>query len=158
MKLNTLGLEEYDAIVNLDTDITIHGSLRPLFDCAASGRFLTARGSISGVNGGMFAARPSKALLKEVLADLQVSSASEQNGWTLMGLAPGARYDQAGLQGFLYYFFYQRESSTKLVTPGQVDPCSWTGAIFCKVSACAITPLRHKIKCPAGVGPPSIDA
>jgi len=153
MKLHAIGLEDYDAVVNLDTDFSVHGSLRPLFDCAASGRFLTARGSISGVNGGMFVVRPSKGLLQDLIAELRVSSASETEGWNGRGLAPGARWGQAGLQGFLYYYFYQRGPSRKGALPGQVDPCLWTGAIFCKLSTCGVAPLRHKIRCPPGTGP-----
>jgi len=150
MKLNAMGLEDYDAVVNLDTDFSIIGSLRPLFDCAASGRFLTARGSISGVNGGMFAVKPSKSLLYDVLMDLTMSSSDDKTGWNSLGLAPGATYAQSGLQGFLYYYFYQRRRDPKHehIVSGQVNPCDWTGAVFCDpVKACKTTPLVHKLKC-----------
>lgn len=145
MKLNALSLEKYDAVVNLDTDFSIHGSLKPLFDCAASGRFLTARGTISGVNGGMFAVRPSTKLLNHIVADLSQSTADDKRGWNMLGLAPGASYGQAGLQGFLYYYLYQRRSF--LVQPGQLDPCEWTGAVYCPALTCTVSPLRHKIRC-----------
>merc|ERR1719230_1675677 len=123
MKLNAMSLTEYDAVVNLDTDMSVVGSIKPLFDCAAEGRFLTARGSMSGTNGGMFAAKPSKALLYDILVDLSTSVASEEDGWNRRGLAPQAKYGSSGLQGFLYYFFYQRDCEH--VNAGQVDPCDW---------------------------------
>lgn len=151
MKLAALSLTEYDAVVNLDTDMSIVGSIQPLFDCAASGRFLTARGSMSGTNGGMFAVKPSKALLYDILIDLSTSVATEEDGWNGRGLAPQAKYGSSGLQGFLYYFFYQKEESNEHVLAGQVDPCQWTGAVFCdKKKTCKESPLRHKIKCNDG--------
>lgn len=151
MKLHAMALEDYDAVVNLDTDMTVVGSLKPLFDCAASGRFLTARGSISGVNGGMFAVQPSRSLLYDMVIDLTLSQATEKSGWNNRGLAPDAKYGQAGLQGFLYYYFYQRGPYLPTMQVGQVDPCLWTGAAFCnKDLTCKKSPLRHKIKCDDG--------
>merc|ERR1719343_1898068 len=148
MKLNALSLTDYDAVVNLDTDMSIVGSIKPLFDCAAQGRFLTARGSMSGTNGGMFAVKPNKALLYDIMVKLANSVATEEDGWNNRGLAPQASYGSSCMQGFLYYFFYQRDSEH--VDAGQVNPCDWTGAIFCIKKRGCKSPLRHKLICNDG--------
>merc|ERR1712087_349384 len=49
IKLNAMSLTEYDAVLFYDTDVemrsSVEGPLFPLFDCAASGYFLTTPAS-----------------------------------------------------------------------------------------------------------------
>ena len=64
-----LSLLDYDSVINLDNEATISGApgaLRPIFDCAAGGRFITSVSADAQVQGGMFAARPSALLFEEM--------------------------------------------------------------------------------------------
>jgi len=142
MKLHALTLYEYDAVINLDNDVTIGDrpeDLKRLFDCAASGQFLVSRGSYSEINAGFFAARPQRQLFFDMVAELQVVSADKHRGWNDLGWGPLHKANDYRMQGFLYYYFYQRGSPW--VEIAFLHPCTWTGPKFCN---CYETALQHK--------------
>jgi len=142
MKLHALTLYEYDAVINLDNDVSISDQpeqLRHLFDCAASGHFLVSRGSYSEINAGFFAVRPQRQLFFDMVGELQTASATRHTGWSDLGWGPLHKIDDYRMQGFLYYYFYQR--GTSWVEVAFLHPCTWTGPRFC---GCYETVLQHK--------------
>jgi len=138
MKLHVFNMTQYDAIVFYDTDVLIResntsewseGVLTPLFNCAASGYFLSTSCSkhFPWVNGGFFAVRPSIELFDAMLDELARATVNKWTGWNNNGWGPknfGASASQFRMQGFLTYFFYQG-THQKAVQARQVDGCIW---------------------------------
>ena len=89
-KLHAFGLEQYDAVAMVDSDLVVvpNASLRPLFDCAASGYAMSARGTGSGSNAGLVVLRPSLAFKHNLLALLASSTVSDEAGWNGAGWGP----------------------------------------------------------------------
>eukprot|EP00403_Amphidinium_massartii_P034038 CAMPEP_0178450084 /NCGR_PEP_ID=MMETSP0689_2-20121128/42918_1 /TAXON_ID=160604 /ORGANISM="Amphidinium massartii, Strain CS-259" /LENGTH=341 /DNA_ID=CAMNT_0020075491 /DNA_START=139 /DNA_END=1160 /DNA_ORIENTATION=+ len=138
MKLHVFNMTAYDAIVFYDTDVLLsesnntqwpEGVITPLFDCAASGKFLSTSCSrhFPWVNGGFFAARPHHDLFLAMLDELSRATVSKWTGWNDFGWGPknfGTSASQFRMQGFLTYFFYQGKHQ-KYLTAKQVDGCIW---------------------------------
>ena len=89
-KLHAFGLEQYDAVAMVDSDLVVvpNASLRPLFDCAASGYAMSARGTGSGSNAGLVVLRSSLAFKHNLLALLASSTVSDEAGWNGAGWGP----------------------------------------------------------------------
>mmetsp|Transcript_20192 Transcript_20192/g.63777 ORF Transcript_20192/g.63777 Transcript_20192/m.63777 type:complete len:363 (-) Transcript_20192:255-1343(-) len=133
MKLHAWGMEEYHGVLFLDLDVVPApgATLLPLLQCASTGRFLTTRGNHSSVNAAFMAFRPSRAVLGEMMDELSRAEVSHVCGWNNLGWgavhADRVKYD-ARMQGFLYYFFYQRPTekvSATGVEPRAVNFCEW---------------------------------
>merc|ERR1719160_2302800 len=108
MKLHAISLTQYDAVILLDNDVSVRGSLKSLWDCAASGKLLTTRGTWSNVNGAFLAVKPNVELFERMLAVLQNSTVSSgPEGWNGYGWGP-VHKDDFRMQGFMYHFFHQR--------------------------------------------------
>lgn len=123
--------DRYSSVVVLDSDVRINEDvphpLRGIFDCAASGLFLTSRGSHSGANGGFLAARPDPRTLDLMLDALSRAVVTPTTGWNGVGFGPFRKADHpkfdARVQGFLYWFLYQTRSDSPPLKSAQVDPC-----------------------------------
>jgi hypothetical protein len=139
MRLHILGMEHYDSVVYLDTDVqpTGNGDLSKLLKCAANGRFISASGPLSPFNLGMFALRPSKALLNASVHFAQIADYDDFTGWGDAGTAPhrGSFTGSECGQGFLHTLFYKTsskkvkeaitQSKAKMPDAQQVDRCIW---------------------------------
>lgn len=151
MKLHATGMDQYDAVINLDNDVDMVGPvgrLRHLFDCIASGMLLTTRGQASPVNGGFFGIRPQKDLLKEVLLDLESTHVSlGPGGWNGYGWGEifDHKRDDFRIEGFFDYFFYLKGS--KHVQAEQVDACHTVLPMFCPVIPCTEAIFNHYGEC-----------
>ena len=152
MKLNAISLTEYDAVINLDSDMKVRGDLRPLFDCAASGYMLTARSRRCSVSGGFFAVKPQAALLDDMLASLSDASVNNAQGWNRRGWGLRHKTNDFRVQGFLHYYLYQLGPPVGTVKQEQIHPCEWSdGAVPCTSLygpiTCKKLVLDHKMDC-----------
>lgn len=134
MKLNALGLEaDYDAVLILDLDTfpAPRGSLVPLLECAARGHVLTVRAWDTSVLGAFIAAPPRTRVLRSMLDELAAATVTRECGWQQRGWAPLSSRFEMRVQGFLYYFFYQKARPEQVqretgLLPRPVDPCVWS--------------------------------
>jgi len=162
IKLHVVSLSQYDAVILYDTDIMIaeqgvfpEGALTPLFDCAASGYFLTTSvpKHLPWVNGGFFAVRPNRPLFDAMLRSLSTASVDEATGWNSMGWGPkneAYRKSQYRMQGFLMFFLYQDQSNAHLVKAEQVEPCIWNRQerSYCVKVVCEkVSRVFHHTRC-----------
>lgn len=141
MRLHALGLDEYAALAYFDTDtqLTGNGDFGQVFRCAASGaegHFLTTSGPMSPLNVGMFALKPSRALLDAAVHFAQTADYDPLTGWGEAGLSPnrGSYVGSECGQGFTHALMYK--TSTKIAAavkkagytrpPAvQLDRCIW---------------------------------
>lgn len=151
MKLHSVGMDQFDAVINLDNDMNIASlesipRLRQLFDCAASGMMLTTRGSTSSVNGAFFAVQPQKQLLNEMLSELETAHvANNKEAWNGYGWGPNHKEDDFRIQGFFEYLFYLRGS--QYVRAEQLQPCKISLQGYCAKAPCNATVFHHHGKC-----------
>ena len=136
IRFATLGLDSYDAVIYIDSDMHVYGDMTPLFKCvAATDRMLYTYGPQTTFNFGFLAAKPDKRLLKafehfmskaSLFPDVartnsQANGGREWNagGWDGIGFEPCAQAyitSTAG-QGILpaLYFKNGERNSTELV-------------------------------------------
>jgi len=147
MKLHAFALEPYDVVALMDSDIQIaeNASLRPIFDCAAAGYFLSTRSSGSAVNGGFIVSRTSRALKDRLVRELSHATVLRTSGWNGVGWGPFHVKFDARMQGFMYYFFHQRGPAHQIAAegygwPAQVDACIWNAqsglSAMCREELC----------------------
>lgn len=141
MRLHALGLEEYKALAYFDTDTQLmgNGDFGQVFRCAASGsagHFLTTSGPMSPLNVGMFALKPSRALLNAAVDFAQTSFYDPITGWGDSGLSPnkGSYIGAECGQGFMHALMYKNSKSVlaSIKTAAyqrppavQLDRCIW---------------------------------
>lgn len=140
LKIVLWNLTRYDTIVALDVDVTLLAPIDAIFDprpgCGLVeddfADALYSPGPGSPWNGGFFVARPNRRTYESMLHVLRTAIFDIDGAWNgagagpcspgvagVAGLSPGQRYchGMATLQGFLYYFFVQRATSTVLKLP-----------------------------------------
>jgi len=118
IRIHLWNLTEYDAVLYLDHDMLLVGDVTPMLLCShATGIYLTSSGNTAPLNLGLHSLRPNEGVFKAMVEVLSRTEYEPENGFTSvpgrntwgiiewMGLDRGSAH--AGLQGFLYYFFYR---------------------------------------------------
>eukprot|EP00929_Paragymnodinium_shiwhaense_P028690 TRINITY_DN16586_c0_g2_i1.p1 TRINITY_DN16586_c0_g2~~TRINITY_DN16586_c0_g2_i1.p1 ORF type:complete len:994 (-),score=195.81 TRINITY_DN16586_c0_g2_i1:93-3074(-) len=164
IRLHIFGLEEYSAVVYMDSDVQLqdfestHDDMRQLFQCAAQGNFLVTGDTMAALNVGMFAVKPSASLQEAAVVFAQSFDYSEQSGWAGAGFAPykGEFMGAECMQGFLHTLLFKqsfgpvqfafRQAGAQLPRALQIDFCKWNyqHAWYCQQYPCNQIVLLHK--------------
>lgn len=172
IRLNALALDEYDAVLVLDSDVTFYGDVRPILRCASRNFMLSTSGPLSPMNLGVWAFKPSAGLRDTAVAfgktavyQKRGDGGSQSGGWSSVGFAPaGGEFVGAACgQGFVWTLFYKnghrntstvldkvwRESAVPRPRAYQLDRCRWNfqgeRTDKCDPSyICSETRLSHK--------------
>eukprot|EP00041_Stephanoeca_diplocostata_P020625 m.464645 g.464645 ORF g.464645 m.464645 type:complete len:693 (+) comp21622_c0_seq10:273-2351(+) len=149
IRLNAFRLEEYDAIILYDADVTIFGDVSSVFKCAAQNYLLTTTGPLSPLNLGFVALKPNTTMVRVAeyfLARADFVYAPKDGprhlgGWDSVGYQPTASNFVGGScgQGLLWALFYKNgeRNTTALLDESwtvhramrpktfQLDRCIW---------------------------------
>ncbi|CAE8626633.1 unnamed protein product [Polarella glacialis] len=145
IRLHLWNLTEYETILYLDHDMLLLADVAPLLLCsAATGLYLTTSGNMSPLNMGLHALRPDARVFEamvevlsksEYVPELGFTATPGRRTWGLVdGFGPERGAAHAGLQGFLYYFFYAGDTvvrsalwrrGVRATYAAQVDRCRW---------------------------------
>lgn len=120
IRIHLWNLTEYEAVLYIDHDMLILGDVTPLLACSrATGLYLTTSGPAAPLNMGLHALRPDRGVFEALTEVLTASEYDPETGFTAVpgrntwGVVDGAGLSRgsahAGLQGFLYYFFYRAD-------------------------------------------------
>jgi len=116
-KLRVWELEEYKKIVLLDSDTIV---LRPIDDLFLFEEFASTPGGFSPLNCGFLTLKPSKTLFNEMISIISNPTMFDfATGWNHTGVKgfkggmKGKLPSAATCQGFLHFFFHQRQSTNR---------------------------------------------
>jgi len=124
--LALFSLVDYEVLVMLEVDMRLLEPVDELFETRLD--FAATVGSVAPLNSGMAIVRPNVAIYNEMVDGLWHWTYSQNTGWNGAGQSPptmfsGARGSATETnQGFLWYFFYQREHNYNV---GMLDMCRY---------------------------------